>query len=446
MTATNNGLRSDVYPFSARRGMGFVLFLLGLLLTACSAFGPNPTLLPTGDGSVALAVETPTSAPTNTVAPSTSIPTEVPRNYRVYQHVSGVFAVTIPDDWEALDTSSDQRLLVRYIPPVGYGSRVTADVTNEGPLPPYEVQSLAESYIHLNFTGSDLGYTEVSRGELPDGRLQFVFLYDDGRGATGRETLYIRQVGPYFSALRVFLSDRDTFYLSEALDTIAGSFNVDPLAVWGTAVAAINPAELLVANALLWRDEDGITHYTGEVYNAAPASITDVSVRVAFCTETGIVQNEITRAPALDVIRSGGASPFGFVVESLPEGVTVCAQQVNASPAPPTPNYTTALSVEPSARLNAQRQVELSGTVSNPGLSPVTDIDVILVVYNADGQVIGQYTISYGPDVTLAPGEGQPFDYSFPSLGGEGERFVVMSQAQTVTYHNPSLAPAETGG
>jgi len=426
-------------PRKRRTGFVFVLSL-SLLLTACAGLLPTPTPIATPEGQ-SLPVEAPTLAPSTTPAPATSIPTEVPRDYRIYQHVSGVFGMTIPSDWEALDASNDQRLLVRYIPPVGYGSRVTVDVTNEGPLPPYEVQALAESYVHLNFTGSDKGYTEIDRSELPDGRLQFVFLYDDGRGAEGRETLYIRQVGPYFSALRVFLSDKDTFYLSQALDTMTASFAVDPLAVWGTAVAAINPAELLVTNSLLWRDKDGGTHFTGEVYNASPASITNISVRVAFCTETGIVQNEITRAPALRVVKSGRSSPFGFTVENLPEGITVCAQQVNADPAPPMPMYTTALSIEPSARLNSAREIELSGTLANPGLSPVTNVDAILVVYNAEGQVIGQDTISFGPDVTLAPGESRPFDYTFPALGGEGERFVVLAQADVVVSYNPSLAP-----
>ena len=417
-----------------------VALFVPLLLTACAGLPSPATPAPTSEGQ-SLPVEAPTLEPSATLAPATAVPTEVPRDYRIYQHVSGVFGMTIPVDWEALDASTDQRLLVRYIPPVGYGSRVTVDITNEGPLPPYEVQALAESYVHLNYTGSDKGYTEVDRSELPDGRLQFVFLYDDGRGASGRETLYIKQVGPYFSALRVFLSEKDTFYLSEALDTMTASFVVDPLAVWGTAVAAINPAELLVINSLLWRDKDGGTHFTGEVYNASPASISNISVRVAFCTQTGIVQNEVTRAPALRVIQSGRSSPFSFTVENLPEGITVCAQQVTADPAPPMPTYTTALSIDPRARLTSAREVELSGTLTNPGLSSVTNVDAILVVYNADGQVIGQQTLSFGPDVTLAPGGSQSFDYTFPALGGEGDRFVVLAQADVVVTYNPSLAP-----
>ena len=63
------------------------------------------------------------------------------------------------------------------------------------------------------------------------------------------------------------------------------------------------------------------------------------------------------------------------------------------------------------------------------------------MVYNAEGQVIGQNTIGFGPDVTLAPGESRPFDYTFPALGGEGERFVVLAQADVVVTYNPSLAP-----
>ena len=69
----------------------------------------------------------------------------------------------------------------------------------------------------------------------------------DRQGATGRETLTIHQIGPFFAALRVFLSDRDTASLGLVLNSLAGSFQVDASAPWGTRVAAINPAELRIA-------------------------------------------------------------------------------------------------------------------------------------------------------------------------------------------------------
>lgn len=381
----------------------------------------------------------PPATPTSTPAP-TPLPTEVSREFRTYRHVSGVFEVTIPQEWEVLDSSTDQRLLVRCVPPIGYASRVTVDITNEGPLTPEQVSNLAESYIRLNYTNQG-NYTEINRTELPDGRLQFVFLFDDRRGAQGRETLYIRQVGPYFSALRVFLSDKDTFQLSQAIDTIAASLAIDALAVWGTSVAAINPAELLIVNTTLWRDAEDVTHYMGEVYNASPSDITDVQVRLVLCNDSGIVSAEITQPAALEVVPVGGSSPFAILVADLPAPVTVCAEQATANPAHPDPSYTTALSLDLTAGFDRQKHLIVQGRLTNPGLSPVTDVDVVLAIYDASNRIVGYHLLAYGPQLELAPGQSVGLEVVFPELAGEAHRYLALAQGHVVMAYNRSLAP-----
>jgi len=369
------------------------------------------------------------------------IPTETVLTMFHYAHLSRVFAVNLPEGWEVLDDSTAHRLLVRLLPPIGYGSRVTIDVSNEGPLTPEEVRQLAASYIRLNYEQVP-GYTEVSRSDLPDGRLQFVYLYDDHRGATGRETLIIQQAGPYFAALHLFLSDRETASLSAMLDAIAASFVIDPLAGWGSTVAAINPAELRVVNALLWRDRSGVTHYTGELYNASPADVSDAQIAVAFCDASGVVLAETSQPVGLRVIPRGASGAFGISIEALPEGVTICLERPSALPARPDPAYTTALSLQAAVSYHQwRRDLTFEGPITNYGLSPVDRVQAILIVYDVNDHVIGYAEVSLDATLVIQPGQSIDFQHIIPVLAGQPDHVVTLVEAHVQDMTSRSLAP-----
>ncbi len=403
------------------------------------ALAARPTVSPAAGMPTAetLAAETPTGSPTPP-------PSGAALNLRSARHESGVFSLSIPAGWEEMDHSTDQRLLVSYVPPVGYGSRVTVDVTNEGPLPPAEVRALAESYVHLHYV-SQPGYTEISRAELPDGRLQFVFQYSDGQGAQGRETLIVQQAGPYFAALRVFLSSADGVSTGQALEAITASFVIDPLVVWGTSVTVVASSDLPITGTTLWQDSDGVTHYMGEVRNVSPVSVAGVEVRVALCDEGGIVMAEVVEKAALDQVPPGGSTPFAVQAEGLPSGVVVCAEQATASLAGGDRTYTSALALRPRAGFDDDGRVVIEGEVGNPGLAPVTNVEVVLLVYGADDRLVGYHLIGFGPDVTLAPGETAMFIHTFPELGGIAERFATLAEGRVAIFENPSLAPGGGG-
>jgi hypothetical protein len=419
-----------------------IILLITLSLAACAA--PAPTVPPAATEEVpGLAVlPTATLPPTPTAAP-TPVPTEAARTFVSYTHPSGVFALNLPDDWEVLDESSEQRLLVRLLPPVGYGSRVTVDITNEGALPPQEVSALAESYVRLHYVEQP-GYAEINRAELPDGRLQFVFQYSDGRGASGRETLYIQQAGPYFAALRVFLSNRDAPYLSGALETLVASFAPDASIQWGSAVASINPAELLIANSTLWQGDDDITYYMGEVYNASPAAIMDAQVRVALCSEEGVVLAELTRPTALRTAPSGGTVPFSIAFENVPDDPQVCIEEVAAVPARSDPTYSQDLLLDARTVIGRYGSLIVQGTLTNPTLVPMINVEVVIVIYDAEGRVIGLETVPLEADPQLDPGQSLTFEHTFDELGGEADRYMTFAHATVFNPLDPSLAPTAT--
>jgi hypothetical protein len=413
-----------------------------VVLTACSQNVPT-VVAPTGPDALTAPALLTATPPPPTAVPSPA-PTGTVLTMLAYGHSSRVFALNLPEGWEVLDDSNEQRIVVRLLPPLGYGSRATVEVTNEGPLTPEEVRQLAESYLRLNYVQIP-GYTEVSRSELPDGRLQFVYLYDDHRGATGRETLTVQQVGPYFAALRLYLSDRETSALGSTLDAIAASFTVDPLAGWGSTVAAINPAELRVVSALLWRDRAGITHYSGEVYNASPADVAAVQVTVAFCDAGGIVMAEVTQGVGVKVIQRGGSGAFGISVEDLPDDVAVCSEQPSAEPARADPSYTTALSLDASVSYHQwRRDLTFEGPITNFSLSPVDRVQVIMVSYDAENRVIGYAEAPLDPTVVLLPGQSYDFSYVIPALGGQPDHVVTLVEAHVQTAGSHSLVPAPT--
>ncbi|GAB4472334.1 MAG: hypothetical protein Kow00124_10270 [Anaerolineae bacterium] len=370
------------------------------------------------------------------------IPTEAVRTFITYRHPSGVFALNIPLDWEVVDETTEQQIRARFMPPPGYGSRLLVEVTHEGPQPPDAVRQMAEGYILLNYASTP-AYQEIERDELPDGRLRYMFRYSDGMGGAGLETLVIQQIGPYFTALRLFLSDTDTYTLSAALEAAAASFSADPLALWGVPVAAINPAELLIANTALWQTGT-LTYYTGELINASPSTISGVQIRVAFCNSAGIVLAEVLQPVALDYVARGASSPFAIQVENLGRDVRICIEQGSAQPAAPDPNYFTAFGLDMSLQTTRSGELIARGRLINPALSPASDIEIVITIYDADGRVIGVGRVVFGPTLLLPPGAAQEFAYTFDTLGGDAERYQAVAQGRLIDLTRASLLPTPT--
>jgi hypothetical protein len=408
--------KAFIFPFASG-------ILLAAALTGCLG---EPTIAPVPTAtSVELVTATP---PAPAPMPSTPTPTEVPREFVGYSHPSGVFTIAIPSDWEVRDSSSSDRLLVSFEPPMGYASRVAVDIVNEGPLTPDEMRAMADSYLRLRF-GDDLRYTEVSRTDLPDGRLQVTFLYSDGHGATGRETVYLQQTGAYFSALRVFLSDKDVLHLTSALTTITDSFTIDPLAVWGGALAIVSPGDLRFFRVYSWTDSGGNTYVMGEVYNASATDAAYVTVDAALCEANGVAFETASNMVALDVLERGGFAPFVVLFQDVPEGAVPCDTQARAEPADHEPY--TALTLTQTGTFDDFGRLTVAGTVTNNGLEIVEQIEILITAYDAEDDVIG-YGVASLDDVQLIPGESAPFEYVFEELGGQAVNLGLWVQAEIV--------------
>lgn len=424
-----------------RRLTFLLLMVIALAATAC---------LPSPDSGEDIVAATATLPPTPIIVTATPLPptpapvVEQPQvTFTAYRHRSGVFNISVPDRWEVIDDSTTLRLLVRLIPPQGYGSRALVDATNEGLLAPDAILARANQYIAEHYPAGG-GYTEISRGEFVEGRLlQVTFTYDDGLGATGQETLVLEQVGPYFTARRLFISANESAFMGPIMQTVASSFSVDASAVWGTSVAAINPAELRIANTLLWRDRDDNAYYGGELFNASPSPVIDAQVQVSFCDAGGVVVREVTQPVALARIEPGGISPFVAVMAELPDEVSVCAEATHAQPAPADPTYTTALSfnVDEITYHQWRRDLTVIGTVTNHSLSPVEAIRVMVVAYDAEDRVMSVEVGALDVGLRLEPGQSTEFEVVVPVLEEQPDHVVTAVEGDIANLTNPSLAP-----
>jgi len=401
------------------------------MLAACVEETPTPDPFQ--------ATQTPSPAPPTAAITPTAVHVIAPLNFITFRHKSGVFSISQPQDWEVIDSSTDQRLMVRFVPPPGFGSRVTVEVTNEGVLDQAQIHNKAESIIALDFAPNP-AYQQTNRSDLPDGRIQVLYAYDDTHGGTGRETLTFQQVGPFLIILRVFLATPDEASLSTGLDTMASSLIIDPQAAWGTTVAAINPAELVITNVLLWQSGT-TTNVMGDVYNASPAAAANVKVQITLCDRNNVTLAPLTADTGLKVIDRGGTVPFMASIENLPRSTQICSQQATGEPAKPDPDYTTALSLSVTPSFNNRGRFVIDGQVGNPGLAPIKNIHVVLVVYNEENNMVGFGKVISDADILLAPGQIWTISYVFETLGGKADHYVALAEAQIVNPSNPSLNP-----
>jgi hypothetical protein len=346
-----------------------------------------------------------------------------------YQHPANVFSISLPETWTTRDDSTDERLLVTMEPPLGFASRLIVDVVYENNLTLDELAALRDGYLSRVY-GGDVNYTEINRSELPDGRFQVTYIYNNPAGVSGRETVYLSQTGPYFSALRVFASDYDGVALAKVFDQIVASYTVNPTARWGEPEIVVNAEDLQVQGLNGWFDGQGNFRVAGRILNTWEANVGFVTVKASVCDPDGLVLDENTVLLVNDLLSPGQVAPFeiefGLIDGSEPRP---CLVEAKAEPASrlELDTYTDLVASTPVATYDAEAEVPIlsvSGTVSNIGIERAHLIDVIITVCDADCQAPNSRVIGYAVTTTdnaeLASGEATRFSYSFGpgELGG----------------------------
>jgi hypothetical protein len=379
--------------------------------TAQAPEAPTATPLPPTPDSESSPSPEPTAEPTMSINP------DLQRIFFTYQHTTNVFSVSLPETWTARDDSTEDRLVVVLEPPLGFASQVMIDIIYESGLTLNELASLRDGYLGQVY-GSDANYNEINQADLPDGRLQATYLYSNPAGASGRETVYLSQSGPYFAALRAFTSDQEAAALSDVMEQIAESFTLNPTARWGEPEVEINLEELQVQGLNGWYDSSGNYRVAGRIHNNWVEDVGFLAVSAGVCDPNGVVLGESSVLLVNDLLPQGGVVPFEVRFGPIDhEDPRPCLVQPRAEPASnlELAPYT-ALDVTHTASLGEEEDdpvLLISGTVLNTGTEFVHLIDVLIAVYNGlDGEVVG-YTVTTTDAAELGPGQASLFTYGF---------------------------------
>lgn len=392
--------------------------------TAQAPDGPTATPLPSTDDEGG-----PNAGPT--VAPTVAVNPDVQRIFFTYQHPTSVFNVSIPETWSVGDDTTDERIQVELEPPLGFASRVTVDIVRESDLTPEELAALQDGYVEQRYSGDD-NYTEINRADQPDGTLQVTLLYNNPAGASGRETVYLRLAGPYFSALRIFVSDNEAAAMSEVMERIADSFTLNPTARWGEPeVPQIGPQDLAVEGLNGWSDAPGNYHIAGRIRNTWVEDVGFLALSAGVCDANGVVLEENSVILRNEILPQDGVAPFEVLfgpvedVEGRPCLIQPRAEPASRLDAEP---YV-AFEVEPDIRIETveietgegetteEQRLVVAGTALNIGDETAQLIDVILAVYNGPAElpetpVIG-YAVTSVDAPQLGPGEASLFSHTF---------------------------------
>ncbi len=378
--------------------------------------------------------------------PQTPTPQPTPPtfDYTSYQHRSGVVSLLLPKEWRIIDNSTPRVIDVEFIPPAGFGSRIILTVTNEAATSEADLLAAMERTLQANYENND-AYEQVSRSAFAEEQLEVEYIYADALGARGRETVLFERRGTYLLTLRTFLAERDSVALLTALETARSSLTIDTAIVWGSPVAAANPDDLFLVNTLVWQ-ADGQTYYTGEVYNTSGTDVDDVVLQVAFCNASNAVLVEVEQPLGYEMVPSGGAVPFRIVTDGVgrASGLQVCVTEIRGRPAVLPDNYINDLVLDATASASFDRLI-IRGDLTNPTLSPVTEIEVLVAAYNDQDQIVGQEIVALD-EVRLLPGETIPFNHTLFALGGVPNRFTTLTQARTFDPLDASLAPVDDTG
>ncbi|MDW8065092.1 MAG: LysM domain-containing protein [Anaerolineae bacterium] len=167
---------------------------------------------------------------------------------------------------------------------------------------------------------------------------------------------------------------------------------------------------------------------TGEVVNPQPHPMWNVQVRIVLRDEAGQELSAGIAGTGLDVLTSGGRSPFALVFNTIPAAYERAdAQVVRAE-----------LTQEPGNRygpvevIRADAQVEqvdfvVRGQVRNADAKPMRRINVVVAFYDGQDRLLGFRQVVFSEEPT-GPGVTRDFEARFPAAGVETFRVFVEGQ------------------
>jgi hypothetical protein len=253
-----------MWPAMHRQALSALSLALALVLSACGNNAPvSPTVAP---------MVRPTSTPRPTVTPrppptegpeatETPEPTETPEATRKpigttddpiapvemsdlteYSHPGDLFTIQVPENWTAEDKSAENLAAVTWSDPAENGLIVVLITPEESELNEEELTTRLQEFVNTFQDEPDFSADDPKT--FDDGSVQIVWGYTATAeyGATSRLLInsFIYQNGNKISILMLGVPNDQFDGLKESLDTILGSFTVNPEAEFGTAAPIVD--------------------------------------------------------------------------------------------------------------------------------------------------------------------------------------------------------------
>ncbi len=166
----------------------------------------------------------------------------------------------------------------------------------------------------------------------------------------------------------------------------------------------------------------------GEVMNPQPHPMRNVQVQIVLRDGEGRELSTGIAGTGLDILISGGRSPFVLVFNTIPPGyVRADAQVVRAEPTQEPGNR-----YGPVELIRAEGQVEgadfvVRGQVRNADAGPMRRINVVVAFYDGQDRLLGFRQVVFSEEPT-GPGMTRDFETRFAAAGVETFRVFVEGQ------------------
>ncbi|MCS6963527.1 LysM peptidoglycan-binding domain-containing protein [Thermoflexus sp.] len=167
---------------------------------------------------------------------------------------------------------------------------------------------------------------------------------------------------------------------------------------------------------------------TGEVVNPQPHPMRNVQVQIVLRDGEGRELSAGIAGTGLDILTSGGRSPFVLVFNTIPPGYARAdARVVRAEPTQEPGNR-----YGPVELMRAEGQVEradfvVRGQVRNADAGPMRRINVVVAFYDGQDRLLGFRQVVFSEEPT-GPGMTRDFEARFAAAGVETFRVFVEGQ------------------
>jgi LysM repeat protein len=192
------------------------------------------------------------------------------------------------------------------------------------------------------------------------------------------------------------------------------------------------PLPLTTSGTALYETPVGGLWCMGEVVNTTSEPVTNLKVAVTLLAPDGTPLITARTQANADYLSPGSRAPFSLLFRSPPAGVTD-AQVIllrGESISPITAGFVPLDVLDADGAVSGP-QYRVRGTLSNSSQGPVSRVSVVVTVYNAASDVVGYRQLMI-PDVTLSPGQQQPFDVLLtPQQVEPPSEFSVIAWAST---------------